>query len=136
MDCPWCGCGWLFSCITCRKAFTFAIAVEVEQSWDELARQDILGQFGEEKPDLVNDWVEEMQDILEGIKPGEEYVIFDGIVVPTDVAGLEYTGWHAQHNLDFVPQVEAMSNESVMDSILCSNQYWEDNAVPECEDEA
>ena len=19
MDCPWCGCGWLFSCITCRK---------------------------------------------------------------------------------------------------------------------
>src|SRR5262249_18861030 len=24
MDCPWCGCGWLFICSRCRKAFTFA----------------------------------------------------------------------------------------------------------------
>lgn len=24
LDCPWCGCGWLISCATCGKAFTFA----------------------------------------------------------------------------------------------------------------
>ena len=27
LDCPWCGCGWLFSCIKCRKAFTFGRVV-------------------------------------------------------------------------------------------------------------
>ena len=28
MDCPWCGCGWLFVCSKCRKAFSFARAEE------------------------------------------------------------------------------------------------------------
>ncbi|HJN76044.1 MAG TPA: hypothetical protein QGF58_19085 [Myxococcota bacterium] len=24
LDCPWCGCGWMLSCIDCRKSFVFA----------------------------------------------------------------------------------------------------------------
>lgn len=32
LDCPWCGCGWLFSCSKCRKAFTFSEAAEIEKT--------------------------------------------------------------------------------------------------------
>jgi hypothetical protein len=55
MDCPWCGCGWLFSCIKCRKAFTFARAVEVNDSWEELACRDIRGMGMEVTDEAVND---------------------------------------------------------------------------------
>jgi hypothetical protein len=60
MDCPWCGCGWLFTCRTCRKAFTFATAVEVEASLEELARQDLSSGFyrGKKVPDdALEDWI-------------------------------------------------------------------------------
>jgi hypothetical protein len=33
LSCPWCGCVWLFACIACRKAFTFAQGVESGTSW-------------------------------------------------------------------------------------------------------
>src|SRR6266566_1407987 len=36
MDCPWCGCGWLFTCSHCRKAFTFAEAVEGDFALDQM----------------------------------------------------------------------------------------------------
>jgi hypothetical protein len=35
MDCPLCGCEWLFNCSGCGKAFTFAESVEVDESWEE-----------------------------------------------------------------------------------------------------
>ena len=45
MDCPWCGCGWLFICSHCRKAFTFAEAFEVEESWEATGERAIRGLF-------------------------------------------------------------------------------------------
>ena len=48
VGCPWCGCGWLFSCIKCRKAFTFATAVEIDKTWEELAREDLYSYFKQE----------------------------------------------------------------------------------------
>ncbi len=42
-DCPWCGCGWLFTCISSRKAFTFAAGIELETNWEELATADWKG---------------------------------------------------------------------------------------------
>jgi len=41
IDCPWCGCGWLFTCIECRKAFVFERAIESDSPWHELARRDL-----------------------------------------------------------------------------------------------
>src|SRR5579863_879047 len=46
MDCPWCGCGWLFLCPKCRKAFTFAQAEEVDLTWEQLAHNDLDGKWG------------------------------------------------------------------------------------------
>ena len=46
MDCPWCGCGWLFVCPKCRKAFTFARAVECNLTREQLAHNDLDGKYG------------------------------------------------------------------------------------------
>lgn len=130
MDCPWCGCGWLFSCIDCRKAFTFATAVETDEPWEELARRDITGQMGEVPDDeFVSRWVDAMQEITADAEPGQKYVCLDGVLVPADAQALQYTGWHATHDLDFVPQVQALSDESVIDQILANMDYWQNNAV-------
>lgn len=132
MDCPWCGCGWLFSCIRCRKAFTFAMGIETDVPWDELARRDIQG-YGGPEPDVdsIADWVGDMQYFLEDVEPGVEYVCLDGAVIPTDVTELEFTGWHARHELDFLPQVRALDDPTIVDSLLANVDYWESRAVPD-----
>jgi hypothetical protein len=136
MDCPWCGCGWLFSCITCRKAFTFAKGIETDETWEELARRDISAMFQETPEDeYVAQWIEAMQQLTADVEPDQEYVCFDGVLVPTDVSGLEYVGWHAAHNLDFVPQVKALEDESIMEEILANMDYWESHAVGDEDDD-
>ena len=132
MDCPWCGCGWLFTCIGCRKAFTFAKGIETDEPWSALARRDISNQLGETPDDEdVSQWVAAMKEITTDVKPGEEYVCFDGVLVPSNAGGLEYIGWHAEHDLDFVPQVKALEDASVIENILANVDYWQRNAVPE-----
>lgn len=125
MDCPWCGCGWLFSCMKCRKAFTFARAVIVNDSWDDLARRDILGMGIEVTDDEVNSWVESMTAYLSLVTEGKQYVAFDGEVIPTDAGAIEFDGWRSHHRLDFVPQVAALADGSIMDTLLSNVEYWE-----------
>jgi len=93
LDCPWCGCGWLFACITCRKAFTFVEAVELETTWIELAREDIRNKWKEEpSDDDVASWIKAMKEILGDIELGERYVIIDGAVLKTDTENVEFDG--------------------------------------------
>ena len=40
MDCPWCGCGWLITCMNCRKAFTFARVIELDSTYEDIAAED------------------------------------------------------------------------------------------------
>ncbi len=130
MECPWCGCGWLFTCISCRKAFTFATAIETDEPWDEIARRDIMGQTGSDPDDeYVAQWVAAMKEITADVVPGKEYVCLDGVLVPSEATGLQYTGWHAAHDLDFVPQVRALEDESILEEILGNLDYWQTNAV-------
>lgn len=126
MDCPWCGCGWLFTCIACRKAFTFAEAVIVPQSLEELGRTDLRGRW-EKEPDAesLSQWVDGMRSLLAPVEVGKTYVYFDGIYVPTDATGIRLNGWHARHDLKFVPQLEAMRNPEVKGTILSNREYWE-----------
>src|SRR4026209_457862 len=74
MDCPWCGCGWLFTCITCRKAFTFAVAVELEATWEDLSREDWKA-WGLTRISTKNikSWVADMKALLGDVKVGETY---------------------------------------------------------------
>jgi hypothetical protein len=126
LDCPWCGCGWLFVCPTCRKVFTFARAEEVALTWEELAHKDLDGKWGRQPSSKeITEWISFMKILLKDLKAGKEYVYIDGWVWPTDSANLRFDGWHAHHELDRVPQFVAITNRSTLDRTLDSKEYWQ-----------
>jgi len=132
MDCPWCGCGWLFPCSVCRKSFTFAEAVEVDFTLEEMARRDIQGNEQSNKEpskDRIQEWVEFMELILRGIEVGRRYVYFDTYVIPTDADGVQLEGLHSKHDLAVVPQVEALRDRSIVEGLLCNPDYWRNTAL-------
>jgi hypothetical protein len=135
MGCPWCGCGWLFICSRCLKAFTFARVVEVRESWEETAERVIRSLYRREpEPGEVEEWVGFMKKILlKGVRPGLEYVYLDGWVVPTTAEGVRLDGWHSRHDLPFVPQVAALTDPGVQKSVLSNKQYWRSTAREESE---
>ena len=130
MDCPWCGCGWLFGCRQCRKAFTFAEGVEVDESWEEAGDRDVRALY-QRDPETgeVEEWVECMKALLKGVEPGGLYVYFDGHVISTTAQNLRIEGWHSNHQLDFVPQVAAMDDPSIRTDLLGSVDYWQSNRM-------
>lgn len=132
MNCPWCGCGWLFTCITCRKAFTFAEGVQIESTWEELAREDIRNKWKEEPTaEDVASWVEAMKEILSCVQVGERYVIIDGSVIRVDADNIHFDGLAAHHEFPKVPQVRALANKAVLEEELGNREYWLSNALPE-----
>jgi hypothetical protein len=130
MDCPCCGCGWLFICVVCRRAFTFAEAVEVDESWEESADRSIRKFFnrGPEEGE-VEDWVKSMKILLRDIQPGEQYIYLDGWVIQIDVEDIHIEGWHSRHDLDVVPQVAALEDSRFRSEMLGSPDYWLSNAL-------
>lgn len=132
LACPWCGCGWLFSCSHYRKAFTFAEAVEVDFTLEELARRDLqhwTPAGSEPSKDDIESWVEFMRALLEGVEAGQRYVYFDGVLIRTDADGVSFEGLHSSHDLAVVPQVEALRDQSIIRDLLCNPQYWHETAL-------
>lgn len=130
LDCPWCGCGWLFTCITCQVAFTFARGEYVNESWEATARRDLANRFQKEpSTQEMERWIQTMQALLGPVQVGSQYVYFDGAVIATDCSNVKFKGWHAQHDLDFVPQIAALYDSSVEEKILCNLDYWQANAI-------
>jgi hypothetical protein len=124
-DCPWCGCGWLFTCISCRQAFTFAVGVELETTWEELAIADWKG-WGLQRVSKKNitNWVADMKQLLADVKPGRVYVCLDGRLFEKDAHNVEFDGIYASHKFDRLPHVEALQDRSVEDKVLASIDYW------------
>jgi hypothetical protein len=137
LDCPWCGCGWLFTCIECRKAFTFAKGVIVEESWEQTAMRDLRtwqeddGSVSPWAPEggEVAKWIEVMKDLLSEVRVGEQYVCLDGLIIPTNATSVRFEGWHSRHDLPFVPQVQALRDRSVVSSLLSNPEYWQSAAL-------
>ena len=129
-NCPWCGCGWLFSCIECRKGFTFAHGVSVDESWEDLARRDMTN-YGVESisQEDIDRWVSVMRELLAEVKVGTKYVCLDGAIIPADAGAVQFEGWHSRHDLDFVPQVAALEDRSVLKNLLSNVRYWRANAL-------
>jgi len=131
LSCPWCGCGWLFSCIRCRKSFTFARAEEIDATWEEMARLDILCYSKREpKQSDIELNTRLLREIHEGVEVGKRYVFFDGMIIDVEAGGIRGDGQHAFHDLDYVPQVAALKDRSRLNWILQNVQYWEENAHP------
>jgi hypothetical protein len=138
MDCPWCGCGWLFICAACHKAFTFAEAVEVDFTLDQMARRDLKYWKARRMPPSAEDiqiWVDFMNVLLDGIEVGRQYVYLDSFLIPTDADVITFQGLHCAHDLAVVPQVEALRDPSIMRDLLSNPQYWDETALPSDESE-
>lgn len=121
MSCPWCGCGWMFSCIECRKCFIFARAVERRESLDELVERDVLRYLGARKvpraivEGMVAEHLEYFCRALDGVEVGHEYVILDGHLFDTGRKGpVRFEGWYARHDLDVLPQVRAREDPGAL----------------------
>ena len=137
MDCPWCGCGWLFTCTRCRKAFTFAEGVEVDGSWEQTADRSIRALYRREpEPDEAAEWVGFMKLLLRDVVPGEAYVYLDGWVLPAaEATRVAIDGWHSRHDLDVVPQVAALRDRSFGTGMLESREYWRSTALERDDDD-
>ena len=126
MDCPWCGCGWLFTCLNCRKPFTFARGVEVDESLEELAALDIAAREGTElELDDPARWVDWMQVLLKPVEPDREYVYLDGFFIDVETAPLRFDGWYSRHDLPWVPQLQALKDPTALQDTLGEQEYWE-----------
>jgi hypothetical protein len=125
MDCPWCGCGWLFTCLNCRKAFTFARGVEVDESLEDLATQDLAARHGTdlELADVAG-WVEWMSVLLKAVEPGREYVYLDGYFIDVETTPLQFDGWHSRHDLPWVPQARALEDPTALNDTVGAEEYW------------
>lgn len=129
-DCPWCGCGWLFNCKSCRKPFTFAECIEIESTYESIAKEDLSKLLKREiKEDEISDWVIEMKEILKDAEIGKTYIILDGKLIDKETKDISFTGWFAQHSLDKLPQVEAIENPDIIHERLTKMSYWKDNKI-------
>lgn len=136
VDCPWCGCGWLFSCMTCRKAFTFARGVELDVDPREFALIDLSRRFGREPTEEELDrWVEAMPMMLEDVERGKRYVYLDGFFIPANETEFEVEGWFGLHTFDRVPQIEALEDPELLDAVLANADYWRSVEITEEDDE-
>ena len=130
MDCPWCGCGWLFVCIRCSKAFAFARGVEVEESWEATADRDLRKSWRRAPTAAeIGEWIGLMGVFLREVELGKEYVYLDGLVVPALAKSITMEGQHSRHALPFVPQVAAMSDPAVDRDVLSNEHYWASTSI-------
>ena len=72
-----------------------------------------------------------MKELLSGVRPGGRYVIIDGSVIAADSQGITFDGWHSHHDFASLPQIEALSDKSVLDEKLSNREYWQSTALPE-----
>lgn len=131
LDCPWCGCGWLITCINCKKAFTFAEVRECDQSLSELgwaeARARDLEHITTDAD--VADWAERMQDMLDFFEVGDIVVYLDGSYWKIDSGKIEFDGYFARHQFDRLPHRKATFDPSLLRSVLGDQNYWLDRKL-------
>ena len=82
----------------------------------------------------MREWVEAMKELHAEVELGQEYVYIDGVYVPSSAHKVEFEGWYASHELAYVPQVVGVSNRSIIDETLGSEEYWRMNALPEADE--
>jgi hypothetical protein len=132
MDCPWCGCGWLFTCVTCRKAFTFAVGTETSEPLDSIGRRSLVSTLGHEPTaEELNEWIEAMTELLADVEVGRRYVYLDGLFLPADAEQVKFDGWAAHHEFAHLPQVQALNDPRVLEQTIGDRVYWEKHRIDE-----
>ncbi|MGG7568419.1 hypothetical protein ACQ5SO_19880 [Rhodovulum sp. DZ06] len=126
LDCPWCGCGWLFTCSRCRRAFTWGVVADSTRTAEEVARHlaglgpdDAVGAEDREE----YEWLEHG---LRDLAPGTRVVLLDGGILPLDEP-VDLHGWMSRHRFDRLPHLDAPS-AAALDALFGDKTYWLERA--------
>lgn len=134
LDCPWCGCGWMISCIECRKGFIFARIVEVDSTYEDILAQDAktrgLRNVTEKE---ISDYAAFMREMLEPFPIGATIVYLDGEYFLVDAANVEFEGIYAHHKLDRLPHAVARNESEYLRRVLGDPKYWQERERPDRE---
>jgi hypothetical protein len=130
-DCPWCGCGWLFSCSRCRRAFTFAKVIDTTLSIEAVATMAVEGFYGRhprvgERQRLAEEkaWIEHWANA----SPRDETLVFlDGRVLASGAENVKLEGRYARHRFARLPHVTARTKADI-DATLGNPAYWRSRA--------
>jgi hypothetical protein len=135
LDCPWCGCGWLISCVQCRKAFTFAEVVEVDRTYRDLCAADFRSQGIEIDEGELIDAAGWMADAVAPLQLGERVVYLDGVYFLVDECDVQFDGAFATHDLVRMPHAEALESSGVLNETLGKSRYWLERERPDRHDD-
>jgi hypothetical protein len=134
LDCPWCGCGWMISCSSCKKSFVFAEIAETDVSMQELGRREALARGLTDIDDNdVRDWAEAMTEALAPFAVGQIVVYLDGEYLPVDATDVAFTGYYAEHDFTRLPHFEALADPGRLRAVLGERGYWIDRERPDRE---
>lgn len=142
-DCPWCGCGWLFSCVQCRKAFTYARVVEVDTEPTALATLNVerffhvsADKFDAGHRKAVEQQASAIAKASSTLILGTECVVLDGKLFKLkhgDAAfstiSLTFTGMYARHRLTDLPQQTFRKDQKGLIDFLGDRDYWLDRKI-------
>jgi predicted RNA-binding Zn-ribbon protein involved in translation (DUF1610 family) len=124
LDCPWCGCGWLISCMKCRKAFTFARVIDVDRSYSDIVSEDFAARGEIASPDDIEHCTHWMADAFADLVVGDLVIYLDGSYLRADTTNFAYDGWFAQHDFDRLPHAIAMEQAGALRDTLGEQAYW------------
>jgi hypothetical protein len=133
LDCPWCGCGWLFSCSRCTKSFVFAEVRLTDIPLLELGRQEAAVRGLTVTEEEIAEWAESMATAFDDFEVGDVIVYLDGEYWHRDATDIAFEGLYARHRLDRLPHAEALSDPPLLERVLGDANHWFDRELPDRE---
>ncbi|MCA8970596.1 MAG: carboxypeptidase regulatory-like domain-containing protein [Planctomycetes bacterium] len=129
LDCPWCGCGWRFTCSSCRETYVIAEVRETDLTLEDIGRRVLDHDlYGELTDDEVHEWCASMERALEYFEVGDLVAYLDGTHIPLDATRIRFDGHYARHELNELPQARARHDPAAVDRILGDAEYWRHRA--------
>ena len=135
LDCPWCGCGWLISCIDCRKPFVFAQVAEIDRTYQDIVRMDFKSRGYEPDPETIENCALWMAEAVAELQLGEIVVYLDGCYFPVHQQAIEFEGDYAFHQFDRLPHAMALETTDALRNMLGEKSYWFDRERPDRQDD-
>lgn len=139
------GLAWMFFCLACRRGFDIAVAREIPQTLQDLAAaatprvRKMINSDGSRFQETLlatpSDWLAVVQPMLArvpgGLRPGQEYVYFDGHILPYRHGPVRFRGLTREHDLPDLPHIA----EPPLADVLTSFEYWEGEGLQEVLDQ-
>jgi hypothetical protein len=126
----WDGSGWLWTCVSCSRAFMFARAEFIRRTLDELAErgtpriQRFIDPKGTDRVQTLlatpDDWLAIVQPLAKRLEEGQRYVFFDGQVLPAKSGPVKFTGLFRSHDLPELPHL----SDALVQETIGNPDYW------------